>query len=96
MEEELATPVAQQNWRTLYNAALTEQNPAEQRQKIDLANGAIHRRLYELAHEQVNASAEQQAIIEALQTMQAMQGLNSNSPVDAARVIAPVAQGGTL
>ena len=95
MEEESAIQMAQRNWWTLYKAALAEQNPTKQRKKIDLANGAIHHRLYELANEQVDAGAEQQAIVKALQKMQAMQELKSISPGDAAQILDPVAQGGT-
>jgi hypothetical protein len=60
---------AKSNWRELYSAALVELNPVQLRKKIDLANTAIHQRLYELAPD-----LEQRAIVEALRTLQTMQG----------------------
>lgn len=89
----MARNMTKRNWRKLYNAALTELNPAEQRRKIDVANGAIHERLYELANEQVDGE-EQRAIVNALQMMRGMQGRNPTVPSDAVAASYPIAKEG--
>jgi hypothetical protein len=80
MEDSLAASDQNRSWRTLYKSALSEPNPAQQRRKIDLANAAIHERLYQLADGQVQGGEEQKAIVDALQTMRSMQGMTSILP----------------
>ena len=66
--------MTQKIWSTLYAAALSEANPLELRNRIDAANSAIHQRIDELAFETAgDAQEELQAIIGALQGLQAMQ-----------------------
>jgi hypothetical protein len=66
--------MTQKIWSSLYASALTEANPLELRHRIDAANSAIHQRIDELAFETAgDAQEELQAIIGALQGLQAMQ-----------------------
>jgi hypothetical protein len=94
MDERSVIPIARHNWRELYNDAVAEASPEEQKKKIDLANAAIHQRLYELANDDGMSGEEQQAILDALQTMQAVKELKSAPSADEAHHSDHMAQEG--
>jgi hypothetical protein len=82
-------------WSSLYAAALTDANPLELRNRIDAANSAIHQRIDELACESVaDAQEELQAIVSALQGLQAIQTVGAVPLASGNRAGIVIADGG--
>ena len=84
MDEQSFRAVVRPTWQDLYSAALLELDPAELSEKIDVANSAIHQRLCELASGASRSGSERQAMVDALRTLRAIQGIKSGCPVNTA------------
>jgi hypothetical protein len=88
--------MTKQVWQALHKAAMLETDPVELRKKIDVANGAIHERVGDLANDHNRSWVEElQETMDALHDFQALQHRNNELPADTP-VTAPLLQQGVV